>query len=211
MRGSTPKSLRREKAQPSCRGRDRFCCPNNANTAGRTCIGERPGPWYFPPISRSDYSGRVSTARHAGKNGERRGRQLPDVRYGFDGHRRIRTRRNCLLQWWEHRTTDGSDALKALSWEEVRRIVGKFGKLNPYNPKIVPSSILNIVAKWAGICPGNNESGGKRLSSEKRPKPTFGCGERSVRQPGPRLAPRTRIWEPNTSTSSFARARRRRS
>jgi hypothetical protein len=49
------------------------------------------------------------------------------------------------LQWWEHRTTDGSDALKALSWEEVRRIVGKFGKLNPYNPKIVPSSILNIV------------------------------------------------------------------
>ena len=49
------------------------------------------------------------------------------------------------MQWWEHRTTDGSDALKALSWEEVRRIVGKFGKLNPDNPKIVPSSILNIV------------------------------------------------------------------
>lgn len=45
----------------------------------------------------------------------------------------------------KHRTTDGSDAVKALSWEEVRRIVGKFGKLNPYNPKIVPGSILNIV------------------------------------------------------------------
>jgi hypothetical protein len=28
---------------------------------------------------------------------------------------------------------------------EVQRIVGKFGKLNPYNPKIVPGSILNIV------------------------------------------------------------------
>jgi hypothetical protein len=39
----------------------------------------------------------------------------------------------------------GSDAVKALSWDEVRRIVGKFGKLNPYDPKIVPGSILNIV------------------------------------------------------------------
>jgi hypothetical protein len=27
----------------------------------------------------------------------------------------------------------------------ARRIVGKFEKLNPYNPKIVPGSILNIV------------------------------------------------------------------
>jgi hypothetical protein len=45
----------------------------------------------------------------------------------------------------KHRTTDRSDALKALSSDEVRRIVGKFEKLNPYNPKIVPGSILNIV------------------------------------------------------------------
>jgi hypothetical protein len=49
------------------------------------------------------------------------------------------------------------------------------------------------------------------VSPEKRPKATFGCGERSVKQPGPRPARRTRIWEPNTNTSSFARARRRRS
>jgi hypothetical protein len=44
-----------------------------------------------------------------------------------------------------HLTTDGNDAIRTLSWEEVRRIVGKFAKLNPYNPKIVPGSILNIV------------------------------------------------------------------
>jgi transposase len=49
------------------------------------------------------------------------------------------------------------------------------------------------------------------ISPERRPKATFGCGERSVKRPGPRPAPRTRIWQPNTNTSSFARARRRRS
>ena len=33
MKGSTPKSLRRENARLSRRGRGRFCCPNSANTA----------------------------------------------------------------------------------------------------------------------------------------------------------------------------------
>ena len=44
-----------------------------------------------------------------------------------------------------HKMADGSDAIKALSWAETREIVDRFKTLNPYNKKIVPGSILNIV------------------------------------------------------------------
>ena len=39
----------------------------------------------------------------------------------------------------------GREAIKALSWPETRRIVDRFKTLNPYNKKIVPGSVLNIV------------------------------------------------------------------
>jgi hypothetical protein len=51
---------------------------------------------------------------------------------------------------------DGEDALKALSWEETRGIVDKFRALNPYNQKVVPGSILNIVEEI------NYDSAGKQ-------------------------------------------------
>ena len=41
-----------------------------------------------------------------------------------------------------HRTADGEEAVKALSWEEVREIVDRFTALNPYEPRLVPGSIL---------------------------------------------------------------------
>lgn len=44
-----------------------------------------------------------------------------------------------------YRLPDGKDAVKALSWEMVRQIVGKFEALNPYDQKVIRSSILNIV------------------------------------------------------------------
>ena len=44
-----------------------------------------------------------------------------------------------------HKMADGSDAIKALSWAETREIVDRFKTVNPYNKKIVPGSILNIV------------------------------------------------------------------
>jgi hypothetical protein len=40
---------------------------------------------------------------------------------------------------------DGGDAIKALSWVDARKIVNRFKSLNPYNKKVVPGSILNIV------------------------------------------------------------------
>jgi len=44
-----------------------------------------------------------------------------------------------------YRMADRTEAIKALKWEEVRRIVDRFTALNPYDPVIVPGSILNIV------------------------------------------------------------------
>jgi hypothetical protein len=43
-----------------------------------------------------------------------------------------------------HRTTDGREGVKALSWEEVREISQRFGALNPYDKTAVPGSILKI-------------------------------------------------------------------
>jgi hypothetical protein len=48
-------------------------------------------------------------------------------------------------------------------------------------------------ASWAGLCPGNHESGGKRLSNRTR-KGTAGCEGRSARPPGPRRARRTAFF-----------------
>jgi hypothetical protein len=41
--------------------------------------------------------------------------------------------------------SDGTEAVKALSWKQTRRIVDRFAPLNPYDHAIVPGSILNIV------------------------------------------------------------------
>jgi hypothetical protein len=40
---------------------------------------------------------------------------------------------------------DGRQAVQAFSWFRVREIVNKFERLNPYDRRIVPGSILNIV------------------------------------------------------------------
>jgi hypothetical protein len=44
-----------------------------------------------------------------------------------------------------HPMPDGTNSIKALPWEQVRQIVDRFKSLNPYDPKIVPGSVLNIV------------------------------------------------------------------
>src|SRR5262249_12946497 len=43
-----------------------------------------------------------------------------------------------------YRLPDGSAAIKALTWEQVRQIVAKFKRLNPYEGPSVPDSILKI-------------------------------------------------------------------
>jgi len=44
----------------------------------------------------------------------------------------------------QQRTDDGSDAIRALSWEQVAEIVALFERLNPYDRAVVPGSILKI-------------------------------------------------------------------
>jgi hypothetical protein len=39
---------------------------------------------------------------------------------------------------------DGAPSITALSWSEVQSIVDRFGSLNPYNPKLIPGSILKV-------------------------------------------------------------------
>jgi hypothetical protein len=55
-----------------------------------------------------------------------------------------------------HRMPDGREAIKALSWSEGRLIVDRFETLNPYDKKIVPGSILNVVEEI------NNDSSGRQ-------------------------------------------------
>jgi hypothetical protein len=43
-----------------------------------------------------------------------------------------------------YRTKDGREAVRALSWAQVREIVALFAKLNPYDRNAVPDSILKI-------------------------------------------------------------------
>lgn len=43
-----------------------------------------------------------------------------------------------------HRFADGRDAAKALSWADVRSISDAFRALNPYNPAVISSSVLEI-------------------------------------------------------------------
>ena len=40
-----------------------------------------------------------------------------------------------------HRSEDGSEAVRALTWEEVDRIVARFEALNPYVRSLVPESM----------------------------------------------------------------------
>src|SRR5258708_31946502 len=44
-----------------------------------------------------------------------------------------------------HQMPDRREAVKALSSKKAHEIVGCLGRLNPYDRKIVPGSVLNIV------------------------------------------------------------------
>jgi hypothetical protein len=62
-----------------------------------------------------------------------------------------------------YRMPDGTEAIQALSWKEVQRIVNAFQKLNPYDRAMVPGSILNIVEEI------NFDSAGRQ-------RPVYGYG-----------------------------------
>jgi len=111
----------------------------------RTCTVEAPGLWYFPPVSALiTAGGRLLLAMLERMVTDAGGIYLM---CDTDSMAVVASEHGGLVRCkgGPHRMSDGSDAVNALSWEEVRHIGDRFRSLNPYDPTIVPGSILNIV------------------------------------------------------------------
>jgi len=104
---------------------------------------EEPGPWYFPPVaSLITAGGRLLLAMLE--------KMVTDAGGAYmmcdtDSMAIVSTKRGGLVrcEGGPYRRPDGSEAIKALPWQEVGQIASKFAPLNPYDPKIVPD-ILKI-------------------------------------------------------------------
>jgi hypothetical protein len=122
----------------------------------RTCTLEPPGPWYFPPVSLITAGGRLLLAMLE--------RMVTDAGGSYlmcdtDSMAIVASERGGLVpcNGGPHHIPDGTDAVKALSWKQTREIVAKFATLNPYDPTIVPGSILNIVDDFNRDIDGNQQ------------------------------------------------------
>jgi hypothetical protein len=98
---------------------------------------EKPGPWFFPPLaSLITAAGRLLLAMTEACVNDKEGTYLF---CDTDSLAIVSSKNGGLL------SIPGSEAVRILSWEEVRNIVDGFAPLNPYNPKAVKGSILNLV------------------------------------------------------------------
>jgi hypothetical protein len=111
----------------------------------RSCIVEPPGPWFFPPASALITAGGRLLLTLLEK-------MVTDAGGTFlmcdtDSMAIVSSERGGLIpcNGGPHKMPDGSDAIKALPWSKTQEIVDRFKTLNPYNKKVVPGSILNIV------------------------------------------------------------------
>jgi hypothetical protein len=111
----------------------------------RTCVMEVPGPWYFPPVaSLITAGGRLLLAMLERMVTDAGGTYLM---CDTDSMAIVSSEKGGFVrcQGGTHRMTEGTEAIKALRWKQVRQIVNRFKSLNPYDPKIVSGSVLNIV------------------------------------------------------------------
>jgi hypothetical protein len=111
----------------------------------RTNVVEQPGPWYFPPISALiTAGGRLLLAMLERMVTNAGGTYLM---CDTDSMAIVASESGGLVpcEGGSFRLDDGREAVQALSWAQVREIVNKFERLNPYDRRIVPGSILNIV------------------------------------------------------------------
>jgi hypothetical protein len=111
----------------------------------RTCTMEVPGPWYFPPVaSLITAGGRLLLAMLERMVTDAGGTYLM---CDTDSMAIVSSEKGGFVrcEGGTHRMPDGADAIKVLPWRQVRQIVDRFISLNPYDPKIVPGSVLNIV------------------------------------------------------------------
>jgi len=111
----------------------------------RTCVMEVPGPWYFPPVaSLITAGGRLLLAMLEKMVTDAGGTYLM---CDTDSMAIVSSAKGGFVrcEGGTHRMFGGGEAINALPWKQVRQIVDRFESLNPYNPKIVPGSVLNIV------------------------------------------------------------------
>jgi hypothetical protein len=111
----------------------------------RTCVMEVPGPWYFPPVaSLITAGGRLLLAMLERMVSDAGGTYLM---CDTDSMAIVSSEKGGFVhcEGGAGRMSGGKDAIKALPWKQVRQIVDRFKSLNPYNPQIVPGSVLNIV------------------------------------------------------------------
>ena len=111
----------------------------------RTCTMEVPGPWYFPPVaSLIRAGGRLLLVMLEKMVTDAAGTYLM---CDTDSMAIVSSEKGGFVrcEGGTHGMSDGADATKALPWKQVQQIVDRFKSLNPYDPKIVPGSVLNIV------------------------------------------------------------------
>ncbi len=111
----------------------------------RTCTMEVPGPWYFPPVaSLITAGGRLLLSLLEKMVTDAGGTYLM---CDTDSMAIVSSEKGELVpcNGGATRMPDGTEAIKALPWKQVRQIVDRFKSLNPYDPKIIPGSVLNIV------------------------------------------------------------------
>ncbi len=133
-----------------------------------TCTVEAPGPWYFPPVSALiTAGGRLLLAILEKMVTDSGGTYLM---CDTDSMAIVASEHGGLVpcQGGTYRTPERREAVKALSSKKVQEIVDCFEKLNPYDKKIVPGSVLNIVEEL-------------NFDSNKRPRQVWGWGNSAKR------------------------------
>src|SRR5579884_3984986 len=110
-----------------------------------SCTVETPGPWYFPPVAALiTAGGRLLLAILERMVADAGGTYLM---CDTDSMAIVAADEEALVacKGGSCRATDETEAIKALSRNKVQEIVNRFARLNPYDKKIVPGSVLNIV------------------------------------------------------------------
>jgi hypothetical protein len=103
-----------------------------------------PGEYCFPPLASliiGDARLMLALLEHS-VDGEGGTYAMEDT----DSMAIVATKRGGLVacRGGPHRARGGQEAVRALSWAQVDRIVERFGALNPYDPEVVPGSILKV-------------------------------------------------------------------
>ena len=107
------------------------------NFSDSTDVTEKAGSWFFPPLaSLITSAGRLLLAMTEACVDKKKGTYLF---CDTDSLAIVSSNTGGALN------IPGSNGRRILSWKEVQNIVDKFVPLNPYNPKAVKGSILNLV------------------------------------------------------------------